>query len=70
MASCSFQPVEKPGCASSGSRVSGVYRGKKLGKPVKEVLLPLPTGQLFQIHGSKLMKNEIEAKQEPALYRR
>ena len=41
-----FQSAEKPGCASSGSRVFGVYSGKKPGKPAKKMLLASVEGTL------------------------
>ena len=50
----SGQPVEKPGCALSGSRVSGVFGAEKAEKQAIEKVIPLPCRQLFHVHSSEL----------------
>ena len=54
-AGAGLEPVEEPGCALSESRVLA-HIGKKPENWNREMDLPLPHSQLFQIHGSKFME--------------
>ena len=53
------QPVEKPGCALSGSRGSGVLRAEKAEKQAIEMVIPFPYRRLFQVHGSELKLHPV-----------
>ena len=54
-----FQPVEKPGHASSVNRFFRIYGQDQEEGKGRNSVLPQPSGQLFQIHGSKFKLHPV-----------
>ena len=55
----SLQPVEKPGHASSVNRFFRIYGQDQEEGKGRNSVLPQPSGQLFQIHGSKFKLHPV-----------